>query len=481
MNFFPKKALSGAIGLALTLAVLAPISASANSSLRSEMDDMFNSMSNVTAPGAYETSRRGVITGGSVMIRNRVMNTSIVSWQPPSFNAGCGGIDLFGGSFSFINKEQFVQLARNIASNAASYAFYLALGAMSPEVRSTIDNIQKKIQELNQFFGNSCQLAQGIITDQDATFEKAREVTGGLAKSIIGGFGDIFESMSGSNGAPTNDVPATEEKKIMGNIVWNALQKKGVSGWFRYGGDNLNEVIMTVTGTVIIGELTEASDKKGESRPIQKIDSGLNNKSITFDSIVKGGDIKILKCIGNDDQCLEMTKDPVPAKVTGFSEMVVNVLIGKGGNDGVIKKIRRGEDLDTAERDFVSALPSGAGGMLFRLSRISQSVAEGFARDLSEPFGREMAYELLNEFISAAITATRNEKDNPSAQEAMDIMIKGKDELQYQYMASLQKGMKFTEVTEKYNSTLKAAEKSGVTPDLTVPTTSSAGGVAVTP
>ncbi len=59
-------------------------------------------------------------------------------WQhgvlvPPSFSAGCGGIDLFGGSFSFINMNQFVDLMRAVASNAAGYAFQLAINAMCPD------------------------------------------------------------------------------------------------------------------------------------------------------------------------------------------------------------------------------------------------------------------------------------------------------------------------------------------------------------
>ncbi|NLC22295.1 MAG: conjugal transfer protein TraH, partial [Halomonadaceae bacterium] len=99
---FKRTGIAGAVGLAIALSFLSSTQAEANSSLRNEMNKMFGTMSNATSPGVFETSRRGVISGGSIVARNKIMNTNIVSFQPPSFNAGCGGIDFFGGSFSFI-------------------------------------------------------------------------------------------------------------------------------------------------------------------------------------------------------------------------------------------------------------------------------------------------------------------------------------------------------------------------------------------
>ena len=82
------------------------------------MNQLFGSMTNTTAPGVFESQRRGVISGGSVVVRNRIMNENLVSMVPPSFQAGCGGIDMFAGSLSFVNADQFVQLLRSVAANA---------------------------------------------------------------------------------------------------------------------------------------------------------------------------------------------------------------------------------------------------------------------------------------------------------------------------------------------------------------------------
>ncbi|WP_264757336.1 conjugal transfer protein TraH [Klebsiella pneumoniae] len=43
----------------------------------------------------------------------------LVSMTLPDINAGCGGIDAYLGSFSYINSEQLQRFAKQIMSNAA--------------------------------------------------------------------------------------------------------------------------------------------------------------------------------------------------------------------------------------------------------------------------------------------------------------------------------------------------------------------------
>lgn len=147
------------------LVALGLLGAPAQADLEGEMGRLFDALVNVTQPTAHLGQRRGVLSAGSVVTRHRLMDPSLVSFVPPSFEAGCGGIDLFGGSFSFINLEQFTQLLRAIASNAAGYAFQLALTTMAPSAAEVIEQLQKKVQQLNQLFGSSCQLAQGLVND----------------------------------------------------------------------------------------------------------------------------------------------------------------------------------------------------------------------------------------------------------------------------------------------------------------------------
>ena len=201
-----------------------------------QMSNMFDTMLNHTAPTAHLGQRRGVLTGGSVNARNRIMNESLWHFVPPSFDAGCGGIDLFAGSFSFISAEQFQNLLRAIAANATGYAFEVALGAMCKECLETMETLQKKIQALNQGFANSCQLAKGLVNDVADAFDvKHKDNTSLLG--MVKGLGDVFETRSSAGGADPiaqvrDNLPPAEKTKIEGNLVWQALKRKGAAGWF---------------------------------------------------------------------------------------------------------------------------------------------------------------------------------------------------------------------------------------------------------
>ncbi|MFP1557013.1 conjugal transfer protein TraH [Escherichia coli] len=78
-------------------------------------------------------------------------------------NAGCGGIDAYLGSFSFINGEQLQRFVKQIMSNAAGYFFDLALQTTVPEIKTAKDFLQKMASDINSMNLSSCQAAQGII------------------------------------------------------------------------------------------------------------------------------------------------------------------------------------------------------------------------------------------------------------------------------------------------------------------------------
>ena len=111
--------------IAATLA-LSIFASPANADVSQSMQDWFDQIGaygNVTGPNAYRGQTMNFYTGGSLYMRTPVRNYQLASISPPSFRAGCGGIDLFAGSFSFINKEQFVTLLRNIGNNAIKRRF----------------------------------------------------------------------------------------------------------------------------------------------------------------------------------------------------------------------------------------------------------------------------------------------------------------------------------------------------------------------
>ncbi|MBW9878849.1 conjugal transfer protein TraH, partial [Escherichia coli] len=83
----------------------------------------------------------------------------LISMTLPDINAGCGGIDAYLGSFSFINGDQLQRFVKQIMSNAAGYFFDLALQATVPEIKTAKDFLQKMASDINSMNLSSCQVA----------------------------------------------------------------------------------------------------------------------------------------------------------------------------------------------------------------------------------------------------------------------------------------------------------------------------------
>ena len=230
----------------------------AEAGIEDALENMLGSNVQVNSPGNLATARRGGFYGGSIYIRGRVMSVNVLNFTPPSFASGCGGIDIFGGSFSMINAEQFVALLRSIAQNAAGYAFQLALKNICEQCATIVAGLQQAVQQMNEFTGNSCQLAQGIVNGGAKALGllDTKDMQG---TTIQQGFSDAFEGFWGSLGDVMTQLTAagpggsnTYEDKYVVNVVWNAMTHGGVGGWFPVGGDNdLLEAVMSLTGTVI--------------------------------------------------------------------------------------------------------------------------------------------------------------------------------------------------------------------------------------
>jgi conjugative transfer pilus assembly protein TraH len=85
--------------------------------------------------------------------------------QPPAARAraGCGGIDIFAGSFSFINASEIVAMLKAVANNAVGFAFSLAIDTVCPECSKIMQEFSQKAQLMNNLNINSCELAQGLV------------------------------------------------------------------------------------------------------------------------------------------------------------------------------------------------------------------------------------------------------------------------------------------------------------------------------
>lgn len=386
--------------------------------LQSQLNSMFDSMVNVTTPGVFETQSRGVFIGGRFTVKNKIYNENIVSFVPPSLSAGCGGIDFFGGSFSFINSEQLTQLFRSVAANATGYAFKLALSVACPKCATFIETLQKKIQELNQFLGNSCQLAQGIVNDVanllPLDFKNKTEYS--LIGKTKGLFQDFFESSKPSEGRnPAVDFHKTaspnEKAKFVGNVVWVELQRNAAQYWFSYGDASLLAAMMSLTGSVIVHEPDHDAGGSGTSdadktQPIIH----LPGNKISLRQLIDGGsDIEIYRC--SDDLCMNAGEGSGGVQIInliGLGRQLEDVLLGSNNQpgEGVIGKYAHNLGmLSPTETALMSNLPQAVGTMLVNLSAKDEQTARVFIRESIQAIALVLADQVADQLFRATSVA----------------------------------------------------------------------------
>ena len=380
----------------------------AYASLQNEMQNMFDTMMNVTDGGYHRAMGRGVVAGPSVVMRNNRVRTDILNFVPPSIDAGCGGIDMFLGSFSFIDAEHFVNLLQAIAANAAGYAFQLALDTMCPTCGDAIKSLQKVMQALNALAGDSCKAAQFLVdtaADKLGTTELGRAMEHGPLASLarqVGAGADAFATYLNkvNEGASNRNLSDDQVKALLGNAAWKALKQNGyVSSAFISGDNDLAEALMSVTGTVV------GVRGSGDSPEIHYFDPLLDVKAI-----LKGTDYSGTRtprryhCL--DADCLEMTQ--VNFSYEGLEKMVAKILLGSNldfGTDSFgYKLLTNTGSLTEQEKQLIRVAPYH----MTRIRNIAVCAGQGSTGSL-EPYvtkaSRFVALEVLDRYLKDAIAA----------------------------------------------------------------------------
>src|SRR3546814_7157739 len=157
---------------------LSVAAAPAQAGVGDEMSDFFNDMgasANATGATAYQGQSAGYYSLGSVWARFPQKSVYPANIQLPKVRAGCGGIDIFSGSFSFINMSEFVANLKAIANNALGFSFKIAIDSISPHIGGVIDQMQDIANQVNQFNMQNCQAAAASVGAVLATVDAAEE------------------------------------------------------------------------------------------------------------------------------------------------------------------------------------------------------------------------------------------------------------------------------------------------------------------
>ena len=415
----PRATLRTAVVVIVVTALL-PFPA-AHADLQELMDEQFTALTNYTGPASFQTAERGVLAGGGLYTRVPIMTERLASFVPPSFEAGCGGIDFFAGSFSFINADQFVALMKATAANAAGYAFQVAMSAMCETCMAAIETLQKKVQELNQYFGNSCQLAQGIVNDTASAMGVQRTGSASIVNTATG-IADVFGAWSGSDGQSpetkaAEGAPDEYARRVQGNLVWRELKQREVNVWFLGGDNELLELAMNITGTVVVGPLAEAEDG-GEAPELARI---MPNPDL-FRVLVEGGEVTIRGCgDGFDaDACLELVDKTIT--VTGYQQRLRELLLGDGVDPGLIQQaVSNADDISPAQESLLAVLPGSVGGLVFRTAQFSYPAGYTFGEQAAPVLAVELAAEVCRKLLFAT-AATAGLMHHPYAKEVLTLV-----------------------------------------------------------
>jgi conjugative transfer pilus assembly protein TraH len=297
--------------------------------INNDLDSYFTSLgysSNTTSPHAYHGQQAGYYTGGSTSMRTQVRDVQIVQLNLPSYRSGCGGIDIYAGSFSLIDAAEMKQVLQNTLNSGGAYAFTLALETASPVIENTMNKWNDFRNKLNQASLNSCETSEALVGGMWPRVRGAQqrvcEDVGSSsnyfsdwaqARQGCGAGGDFDRAIkSGKNDARYKDLIIDN-----GNVVWKAIQHRS----FLQRDSDLAELFMSLSGTVVLY-------KDGNSMQHLSYPALVDNDHLVK-ALLTGGKATIYSCDTTDtDGCLHPKTDKVIniSENNAFKSRVENLL-----------------------------------------------------------------------------------------------------------------------------------------------------------
>ena len=118
---------------------------------------------NGTSPGINKGSEYGYMMGGSVSARVPTKSDPVFSAQGPKFAIGCGGVDIFLGSFAMANQEYLVAKAERMINQAPFVAFDMALKTLCQSCSQTMKDLNAALDRFNSLQLDECQSTKAIL------------------------------------------------------------------------------------------------------------------------------------------------------------------------------------------------------------------------------------------------------------------------------------------------------------------------------
>lgn len=385
--------------LLIPLLLVSFVTTSQAAGMQDNLEKAFGALgmsSNLTSGGGYQDQTGGFYTGGSAFVRSKVNNADLVSLQLPHYRAGCGGIDLFTGGFSFINADAFMKLLRNIGSNAAGYAFNLALATVTPQIKSVLDDLSAKVQAVTNQSINSCEAAATLVGGVWPQSDAGSQLLCNAMSKDLGTASDWAQSRqqcgSEEKRAGINSKKGQGKdpafKDVLGdefNIAWKAIQKNK----FLSSDAQLAEFFMTISGTIV-------SKRDKEHLHLAMFPSQIMDPKLLAGLIKGGVTVQIYKCDDKaEDKCLSPTLQDVALsdKASLFGKVHALLL-------SLSQKVREDKAILDTEKTFVNSTMIPVLKIMAVESAFKAGGSPLSVTDFSEAIAHDILLHYLEEVMS---------------------------------------------------------------------------------
>lgn len=233
--------------------------------------DAINSMylASTTNPTAISTLQANGYYLGRLTLKPIGKTTVVIQFAPPRISAGCGGIDIFFGAFSFINAQQFEQFIRAIIAAAPSFLLKMAIRSMCDPCGVVLDKLEEVANIVNQFMRSSCEIAGALFSADPTEKERYENHVKGMwsrFESAVGGLADALagKAYAGAKSTPEtakeiampatgdNDETSSKTLELSGDIACKAyeINKEKIQNLSSYFGDAFTKrLVVSLTGT----------------------------------------------------------------------------------------------------------------------------------------------------------------------------------------------------------------------------------------
>ncbi|HDL7680682.1 MULTISPECIES: conjugal transfer pilus assembly protein TraH [Yersinia] len=372
----------------------------AQAALQDDMNSFFKDMSyasNTTSAKAWQGQAARYVSGGSFYARTGNKNIQLVSISLPSINAGCGGIDVYLGAFSFINSDQITAFVKQTMANAAGYFFDLALETTVPELKAAKDFLQKMAADINRFNMSSCQAAKAMVDSVASLWGESQQ---NVCQSVGGSknvFSDWVASRQGcTSGGQYNNVAnkadGAEKDQVLQNInlMWDALGNSSLSS-----NQELRQFAMTISGSVIFGE----------SNNVRILPSLAADRTL-LSAMMNGGTAKVYVC-DNGNKCLSPSMNNVTiSEDKSLVKLVENTL------KSIENKVITDEPLTENEKQFINS--TSVPILSWIIDQSSLSVSQTLFAQLTDYIACDIYLQYL-EAVMKVVNGSLATKDYPGA------------------------------------------------------------------